>query len=365
MVGEPTSSSTRVPDALEVELEVESLPAGTGVVETAARASAGAWRRARAGRDREGFLFAGRAFPVKARDLVASVAVAGEQAGVLIEIRDGRGGPLVTERWTRLASTAVERIEVPFHQPRTGTVDVRMRWSGGGWVAADRVEIRSLAAWPEQPDALRIACFGDSITAASGYPAVLERLLTDRTGRRITVLNGGRSGHNSRDFLAAMEADSLLPRFDPDLVLVQLGTVDVRVDDREISLTSYRANLQTLTERIRGFVNRRGAHPEVLVATIPPVRLESSPFGPDSRHRVDLEINPAIRELGVALHVPVVETASAYDAADSLSDGVHPTLAAAERLAARWAEVLVPRIVDGAPDPARHEAPRATFGTGG
>ncbi len=78
-----------------------------------------------------------------------------------------------------------------------------------------------------------ILCVGDSWTHGMGcsdaskhsYPAVLQELLRQQTGKSWTVVNGGQSGQNSRDVL--LRLPSQLEASKPKYVLVLIGRNDL------------------------------------------------------------------------------------------------------------------------------------------
>jgi lysophospholipase L1-like esterase len=231
-----------------------------------------------------------------------------------------------------------------FHSTGTRGIDLRIEWPGDGWVAADRVDIEPGQPPPVPPAALRIVCFGDSITQGSGYPPILERLLEERLARPVQVVNLGRSGHTSARFLEVMDRDGLLAATNPAWVLIELGTVDARVDDRHVGAADYQRNVTEVIRRARDHVNPDGTHPRVALATLPPIRTTADPFGAESPVRVEREMNPALREIGRRLDIPINDTAPVFASADALADGVHPTLATAERLAASWAQLVIEEL---------------------
>lgn len=104
-----------------------------------------------------------------------------------------------------------------------------------------------------------IVCFGTSITqgtphvpAEDTYPAVLERRLNRRLRREqaaVTVINSGVSGENSAEGLARIEPDVLARR--PDLVVIEFACNDVRYEPhKRVELDAFRGNLEEMIERI-------------------------------------------------------------------------------------------------------------------
>jgi GDSL-like Lipase/Acylhydrolase family len=79
---------------------------------------------------------------------------------------------------------------------------------------------------------IKVMVFGDSVTAQPAnnvtYPLLLERALSERLGRRVSVLNFGRDGYGVLQMvdLAVRE----VPRWKPDLVLIDFITDDIDRD---------------------------------------------------------------------------------------------------------------------------------------
>jgi lysophospholipase L1-like esterase len=189
-----------------------------------------------------------------------------------------------------------------------------------------------------------ILCAGDSLTD-SEYPRHLQRML-GREGIRARVLNQGRKGHTSGEYLRFLrEQASVLAREHPDFILLQLGTNDVRVDGDRTSTETFGENLEKIIRLFREFTNRRGEPPRILLATIPALPESfAPPFGPGSRARVVQEINPLIRRLAAAEGIPVVDNYALFLRSPELLPGVHPTSEGYRLMARNWLESLRPLL---------------------
>ncbi len=188
-----------------------------------------------------------------------------------------------------------------------------------------------------------VLCAGDSLTE-QGYPAALRRILAER-GVRVRVLNHGRSGNTSGEYLEFLKSKrARLAAERPDVVLLMLGTNDVRVDGDRASREDFAAHMAAIIEIFRGFRSRGGRPARVVIATVPPVpETAGPPFGPGSTARVRDEINPAIGELAAREGLPLVDQYAVFaSAAQDLLPGIHPTAAGYERMAAAWADALLP-----------------------
>lgn len=86
-----------------------------------------------------------------------------------------------------------------------------------------------------------ILCLGDSMTEGEygGYPAYLRRLAKTKFPG-VRVLSAARPGNNSREYLAFLRNSDLLRKGNPDIVLLMLGTNDVRIDGDRSSLSEFR-----------------------------------------------------------------------------------------------------------------------------
>jgi lysophospholipase L1-like esterase len=185
-----------------------------------------------------------------------------------------------------------------------------------------------------------ILCAGDSITEA-GYPRFLHRILKAE-GMRNRVINVGRSGHNSKEYLQFMKKNQAEMAEDfPDFVLLQLGTNDVRIDGDRTQADEFYLNMKKIVRLFRGLRTRNGKNPLILLAKIPPVP-EGTPFPFDStsKNRVWEEINPLIERIAREENLPLVDNYSLFLDSPHLLPGVHPSKEGYEAMASNWFEAL-------------------------
>jgi lysophospholipase L1-like esterase len=189
-----------------------------------------------------------------------------------------------------------------------------------------------------------ILCAGDSITD-SEYPRHLHRLFSQE-GRHVRVLNYGRKGNTSGEYLRFLEQQrSALAQTRPDFVLLELGTNDVRVDVDFTSAEDFGRNMKAIIAIFNGFRNRAGGKTTILLATIPPLPEGlSSPFGPQSPERVVREINPLIAKIAAEEGIVLVDNYSVFSSSPQLLSGVHPTSQGYRALARNWYDALKPRL---------------------
>lgn len=191
---------------------------------------------------------------------------------------------------------------------------------------------------------LIILCAGDSLTA-QGYPPYLRRILV-RDGIRSRVANYGRSGATSGEFLAFLEEEEdRLKEERPDVVLVALGTNDLRTDHDFTPTEIFRRNLQAIIERFRTFRSRSGRIPLIVLATIPDIPLgDLRNFDGNSARRVEDEINPAIRDIAAAAGLPVVDNHAVFAGRPDLLPRVHPAPEGYRAMAENWRKALRSRL---------------------
>lgn len=191
------------------------------------------------------------------------------------------------------------------------------------------------------PDRPTVLCAGDSITAAS-YPGHLQRLL-EEGGLRARVVNAGKPGDNTAEYLRYLEKSQIVEQTDPAWVLLQLGTNDLRIDGHATTTERFRKNLETILDRIGRHRARDGSSPRVFLATIPPIPVEvPGYFDAGSRARVEAEINPAIRDIARRRGLVLADNHTLFAARPDLLPDVHPSEAGYRVLAEAWRDVLAP-----------------------
>jgi lysophospholipase L1-like esterase len=175
---------------------------------------------------------------------------------------------------------------------------------------------------------------------------MLGRALREE-GVRARVLNEGRSGNTTGEYLRHLRggAADRLKAEAPDLILLQLGTNDVRFDGDRTALPDFVDNLREIVRIFGAFRNRSGRPSVLVLATVPPVP-ESAPFPftPASARRVVEEINPAIRALAAEAGLPVVDNHGLFAGTPELLPGVHPSAEGYRRLALNWLQAVRPYL---------------------
>lgn len=190
------------------------------------------------------------------------------------------------------------------------------------------------------PSGIIILCAGDSITEF-GYPRFLHKILK-RQGIRNKVVNLGRSGHNSREYLRFLKKNrSVWDENLPDFIFLQLGTNDVRIDQDQTSADEFYRNMKEIILLFRGLRTRTGKDPLILLGAIPPIP-EGTPFPFDStsRKRVREEINLLIERIAREENLPLVDNFSLFLNSPHLLPEVHPSKEGYQALARNWYEAL-------------------------
>jgi lysophospholipase L1-like esterase len=195
-----------------------------------------------------------------------------------------------------------------------------------------------------KPQGFIILCAGDSITAAD-YPRFLQRRF-DQDGILARVLNYGRSGNTSGEYLAFLKKNTTrLSEEHPDFILIQLGTNDLREDLDYTSTAQFSDNMTDIIDIFNGFKTRSGKTPRCLIATIPPIPENYFfPFTEDSQRRVKEEINPAIKQIALATGLVLVDNYTLLLDQPQFLPEVHPSREGYRQIAQNWYDSLKPLI---------------------
>ncbi len=196
----------------------------------------------------------------------------------------------------------------------------------------------------EKPRNVIILCAGDSITE-QGYPPFLGGLLR-RKGLRVRILNYGRRGNTSAEYLNYLKTNAgKIDSERPDFVLIELGTNDVRLDGDSVSRDAFEKNLEKIVTILGRLQTRTGGRPDLLLATIPPIPNGMPfPFGAESARRVVEEINPAIRKIAARCGLVVVDNHALFLAAPDLLPEIHPSRQGYKAMAGNWFRALESRL---------------------
>jgi acyl-CoA thioesterase I len=177
-------------------------------------------------------------------------------------------------------------------------------------------------------DVVRLACVGDSITfgydldPSEAYPSVLGELLGDR----FVVGNFGQNGvtalENGDNPIRNAIVFTQSNEFDPDLVVIQLGTNDSKPDNWGPHEGEFEGDYEDLVEHYRSL----GA--TVMISIPPPAYMATSYW------QIELVV-PHIRAVAERLGAPVIDVHEALSGHPELfpADGVHPNADGARAIA--------------------------------
>jgi lysophospholipase L1-like esterase len=199
-------------------------------------------------------------------------------------------------------------------------------------------------------DGYTILCLGDSLTRSSygNYPDQLTVLLRS-AGIEARVQTEARPGNNSGEFLTYLRGENPLKSTNPDMVILMLGTNDVRVDGDRTPGARYAAHMEEMIRMLKNHRNPDGSKAVVFVATVPPIfTVDLELFDEQSGKRIEQEIVPAIRRLARQEGVNLIDLYDRFKDKPQLLPGIHPT-ERGYRLMGRWIfQELLP-FIKGSP----------------
>lgn len=165
------------------------------------------------------------------------------------------------------------------------------------------------------PKVVKVACIGDSITEASGYPFRLQLLL----GGNYEVENFGVSGStasvNSNISYMDQAAFQKALAFQPDIVLIMLGTNDAN------RATCYDNDISDDYMRLVMAFQNLHSSPEIVVVDSPPIYSTYSGY---NNTYLSSNIIPTINTVASELSLPTVDMYDTMSSPDYFADGIHP-----------------------------------------
>jgi len=200
-----------------------------------------------------------------------------------------------------------------------------------------------LQSLPRHPrGAKRVACIGNSITHGSGidmqeskgYPAQLQRLL----GKNYVVRNygvGARCMMSTSDHPYMKEqAWRDAKAFQPDVVLIKLGTNDSK--DYQWNQQQYEQDYQAMIDTLAALPSK----PAIYLCT--PIRAFQDRWGITEKIITEGVI-PSIRRLAAKNNLPVIDLHAVVDDTKLMTgDGIHPNEKGAAKMAEAIREVIKP-----------------------
>ncbi|MEG2527294.1 MAG: GDSL-type esterase/lipase family protein [Mucinivorans sp.] len=197
-------------------------------------------------------------------------------------------------------------------------------------------------------DKIKVAAVGNSITYGAGidnparnsYPAQLQRALGDQ----YEVVNFGVSGYSmlsQSDYpyiKTGKYKESIA--FEPNIVLIKLGTNDTKTNNRDKIKSDYKVDYQKFIDTYKALPS----HPRIILLTPVPCYLVGGMY--DGSNKIYEEtINPAIKELAYENGLEVIDLYHTFDPkADIPSyimpDRLHPSAIGASLMVERIASVV-------------------------
>jgi len=184
--------------------------------------------------------------------------------------------------------------------------------------------LRAHAAGGDPADPIRVACVGDSITQGvhvareNKYPSVLGRLLGNRYQvRNFGFLGGTVMNIKGRPY-AACKACGEATAFNPDIVILMLGTNDSKPGEWAHK-ERFKRDLLALLDHFAGLPPK----PKIWLCT-PPWVAKHHPGGHDEQV-LRREIIPLIRAVAAEKRLPLIDVHALFEGKPELfADGVHP-----------------------------------------
>ena len=190
-----------------------------------------------------------------------------------------------------------------------------------------------------------IMAAGDSITAES-YPMRLQGLF-DQDHKNVHVDNYGQFGFTSGMYLDYLRTSDVINQINPDFVLLQLGTNDVRVDSDHTPTPLFVNHMNSIIDLFQQHRNPYGRHPLVILSTIPPiVKIAPHYFTEESQLRVTQEINPALFEIALEQQCPIIDTYELFIRYPDALPEIHPNELGYQLMADNWYAFLQPLLIE-------------------
>jgi acyl-CoA thioesterase I len=180
---------------------------------------------------------------------------------------------------------------------------------------------------------IKVACVGDSITEITSYTSHLQSML----GPNYTVGNFGVSGstvslNSSKPYMKQPQYTAA-QNFDPDIVVIMLGT-----NDAHSYLQQYSANFVRDYTLLADSFENLSSTKQVIVVKSPPVynnNLDLNPFF------FAQSVIPSIEDVANQQNLPTVDVYDAFgNHSDYTVDGVHPNDEGATIIASQVADAI-------------------------
>ncbi len=172
-----------------------------------------------------------------------------------------------------------------------------------------------------------VLCLGDSITESTwgNYPAQLDKMFK-KNHVPFKAISQGRPGNTSGEYLTFFLKSDMLEKYNPDVIVIMLGTNDVRIDSDNTPTPKYKDNMLKIIKHIRDFAKKNDRLINIYLCTIPPLFVPSlHTFTEKSSMRIEKEIIPEILKLSVDHNLKLIDIHSMFMKNKDLLPGVHPS----------------------------------------
>ena len=208
-----------------------------------------------------------------------------------------------------------------------------------------------------------ILCIGDSLTQSKygSYIPSLEAQLSS-AGIHAMVHSAARPGNSSAEYRRYLTSSTILQDTNPELVVIMLGTNDVRTDGDRTPLSRYVQNMRMIIRKVKNHRNPDGSYPQILLATIPPIfSIDIDLFNEQSKNRIATEIVPAIRDLARRENINLVDIYSYFLNKKAVLPGIHFNERGYELLGKQIFKQILP-VVKGSQPGDRERLPNGFIG---
>ena len=189
------------------------------------------------------------------------------------------------------------------------------------------VSLETFMLATQESNPVRVACVGDSITEGTGYTVELWRLLGSNYVVGDFGVGGARVLLSSDNAYLFTTAFQVAKQFQPDIVIVMLGTNDAEPNLNQTN-QEFISDYTTLVTEIKSFAS----NPDVWIVKPPPVFPNDSDLDPEYFSQ---NILPSINQVAnqMNLHLIDVYTPLSSHQEYFLEDGVHPNVEGAQSIA--------------------------------
>ncbi len=194
---------------------------------------------------------------------------------------------------------------------------------------------------------IKILCIGDSITESDygNYPKILQSLFSEN-GISIEVVSAGRPGNNSGEYLGFLKQSSILEKTNPSIILIMLGTNDVRIDSDKTPKIKYIENMKNIIGIIKKYERKSGKNIIIFLLTPPPIfNIDINTFNKKSQIRLKKEIAPTVRKLAEKNNLQLIDIYNYFINKPALLPGIHPSQKGFYKMSKFIYKKLLPYII--------------------